>query len=476
MSRLLVALQMFYLGNGLVTPLEPIGGFEPDSKFLNNLVPTLSYFGLKNLNATAKTHMATEIELIEFCKLRDIEEITSIFDFNESTILLIDMRLNWPGERCNWKLGEGNKMAGSYLRYWCSIKHAIIVTVYKKQTGIYPGINGESNFIHDSPYNMVEHRQNCSYFETRCDTDQDTDFLNSLQNGTMVYMETNESKAAILNRHWAIQMWFRALTPSLYFSVVYHGATFLFIRWRTGSLNNTQGKVLILNIVTCCILGTIEALGTRELTTIVPRSISLFFYSPLIGAGFAGDIWLSLMYAKLNSKTNDSVLLKNRWQRNLLEILGYVGILLDILLGILLVLASEKLWRVTSIFISSVLVFDQIGITSYQIYQTRIVIKSVAESNKHSRNERLTQLLVKLGKCMQLTIVSSVVMISILVYHSIYGAPVRTPGEKYIYWSLTNLAKLGSAFGQTYGCSPNTINTKKVQDSTQLHLKNSAVS
>jgi len=457
---IIVLIQLIPLGSGLVTPLERIGDFTPESKLFNNLVPALTYFGVQNLNVTAKVHVAGAVELNAFCKLSSIDQVSNTFNFNEPTIVLIDYTIDWPGEYCDWQLGDKNVNTGEYWRYWCAIKHAIIVSVFEKDNGMYPGIMGNTNFIRDSPFTMMEHKDNCSYFETRCDTDQDTAFLNSLRNGTMVYMETNESRAELLNRQWAIQVWFRVFVPGLYLSVVYHAGKFLFIRWRTGTLNHTQAKVLILNIVTCCILGIIEALGTRELTTIVPKTVTHFFYAPLIGAGFAGDIWLSSMYTKLNSQGKDSKTQERRIIQ--LEYLAYIGIMADIALGTAVAYGTNEIRIWVSTFLSLFLVISQIGITSYQIYQTRTAIKSVAESNEHARSEVLRLLQIKLKKCVQVSIVSSVFMVSILIYHSINGIPNNSPGEKYIYWSSTNLAKLGSAFGQTYGCSPISINNKKV--------------
>jgi len=399
--------------------------------------------------------IASEEEITQFCELNSIEEIKSVFSFDKPTILVLNRDLG-AGEYCDWKFGANS---GDYMKYWCSIENVVTINVYPRNSGLFPGILAKTWFPSFGDEEMKSMRSNCSYFDTRLDTDNDTKFMNQIQNGSMFRIYSNPNEAFPLLNNTLIQVWFRIILAGLYLTVGAMGCRFLYLRWLNGSLNKTQMEVLSTNMFVCLLLGIRESMGSMELTSNLSRGFNYFFYAMLIGCGFSCDVHLSLMYSKVAGSTGFKMRMKSYSK---LHKIGYFVMIMDLFTGFSIVYGSQGLRFALSTFFSMFVVFAQAGISSFQLYQTSTVIHSLEESNKAESNSVLRLLEKKLRTCVFISVISTGVFILCLVYHSMFGFPYHSAQEKLIYWSIIHMSRIGVCFAQTYSCSPVVVNKTKI--------------
>jgi len=419
-------------------------GTSPDIYF-KNVAPYFTYFGVPTINETLAVHLATESELRSFCSVDILGEIKDIFDFQQPTILMVDRNLDFGGDYCDWNFGVNS---GDFLRGWCSISNSVILFL-SDSNGSYPGISSNANFRTGTPFEMKE---TCKVFESRIER-EDLEFFLTLRNKTMVHIASNVSKVERLNRWFIVQLLFRGVIPGSYICVFCLSVRFLYHRWKTNSLNMTQCQVLVLNIVICCIFGYLNFRGNNELTTNVYRGSCYFFYNLCIGCGLAGDLWISLMYGAINARNNASKMLVRRY--SLLRSFGFVAISFDIVTGFGIVYGSHELRNSLVVWVSMALLFGQISISTFQIFQSRTIVSNIEKTTaQHSENLLLSAVANRLRLCLRLSVFASFISILSIVYHWYVKLPTHSPTEKYIFWSVANLARALGCGAQAYACSP----------------------
>jgi len=255
---------------GNISLVDSFGRFSSEHTFFKNLVPRLTFFGLQKLNITVqKAYRASDSDMLAFCNLHDLGDVSSVFDFKEPTALFIRETVENDYTNCNYEIGK-KTFGPEGLSYWCTIRNAIIVFV-SDQGGIYPGLYGNdyaarSEYIYNSNYNAT-----CRYFETRIETSIELDFIESIGENTSLYITSNSSDMERMNRHWLVQIWFRVIIAGSYLFLAIQGCRFFYARLRMNSLNHTQAKVLIINIVVCFTFFVLEVLGNKGLTTNLSR-------------------------------------------------------------------------------------------------------------------------------------------------------------------------------------------------------------
>jgi len=194
----------------------------------------------------------------------------------------------------------------------------------------------------------------------------------------------------------------------------------------------------------------------------------------LFGTALACDTYLSLMLQAVQRSRKS---ISSRKYVSLHDFV-LVGVLMDIIVGYSVVFGSSALRLNMSISISMLLFMCQVAVTLYQVKQTRIMLINLLISNSSAAGEAnfgLTALEAKLKKCVKISIISTTVTLTALAYHASVGMPDHNPIERLVYWSITNVSRIGVCFAQTYACSPIYIDKRIGPKSTKYSIKRSSV-